>query len=91
MHDRQAMQHFVKSEVKALVQYILEECPEDLHVGGHIACLHVHSDNASHFKSTSAINCYTALVCDRGVLRPVEMFRRTAYICSISLVLTKRV
>ena len=25
--------------------YILEECPEDLHVGGHIACLHVHCRN----------------------------------------------
>lgn len=65
VHNCQAMQNFIKLETQALVKHILEECSEDLPVGGHIPCLHTHSDNASHFKSTGAMHVHTILVCDQ--------------------------
>ena len=65
IHDRHAMQKFTDREMKDLETYMNENFPEDIPLGK-IARLHKHSDNATHFKSTGAINYFTTLINDRG-------------------------
>ncbi|KAL7549077.1 hypothetical protein ACHAWF_012345 [Thalassiosira exigua] len=66
VHDRYAMQHFTKHELKKLEDYMIEYYPEDI-PGGRIRRLHQHSDNAGqHFKNTGAINYFTTLINERG-------------------------
>ena len=59
------MQKFTTDEMKALEKYMNDNFPDDI-PNGKITRLHQHSDNASHFKSTGAIQYFTTLINDRG-------------------------
>ena len=59
------MQHFTTHELDYLEAYMKIHFPQDI-PEGKIVRLHQHSDNASHFKSTGAINYFTTLIGVRG-------------------------
>ena len=60
-HDRHAMQHFTKKELKTLEDLMKSEYPSDI-PDGRIKRLHTHSDNAGqHFKSTGAMHFFSTL------------------------------
>ena len=59
------MQKFTNTEIEALEKYMNEKFPDDI-PKGKISRLHQHSDNATHFKSTGAINYFTTLINERG-------------------------
>ena len=65
IHDRYAMQHFTNHELKYLISYMKQHCPDDIPRGS-ITRLHQLSDNTSHFKSTRASAYFTTLINDRG-------------------------
>ena len=65
IHDRHAMQKFTTDELKYLESYMNENFPDDIPTGK-ITHLHQHSDNATHFKCTGAIEYFTTLIDDRG-------------------------
>ncbi|EJK73457.1 hypothetical protein THAOC_04918 [Thalassiosira oceanica] len=65
-HDRFAMQHYTKTELEYLENYMRQHFPKDL-IDGKIAKLFRHSDNAGqHFKNTGAIHYFTTLILERG-------------------------
>ena len=67
------MQHYTNTELEFLKSYMMIHHPNDIGEYGKIVWLHVHSDNADHFKSTGTIHYFTTLIDRHG------RARKTAY------------